>query len=248
MKLKGKTAVVTGASKGIGAAIAKKLAAEGASVVVNYATSAAGAEEVVNSIKSTGGKAVAVQGNMRLKADIDKVFATAQKEFGGVDVVVNNAGVYEFLPLEAVTEEHIDQQYSLNVRGLILATQAAVKAMGDKGGSIVNISSTVVQTPPPGSSVYSSTKGAVDIFTRALAGELGPKKIRINSLSPGLTATEGLHAMPGIADFQGFAVSRTPLGRMGQPDDIADAVAFLASDDARWVTGQILGASGGLML
>jgi len=245
-KLAGKVAVVTGASKGIGAAIAKHLASEGASVVVNYASSKSGADKVVAEITSAGGKAVAVQGDVSKKADITRLFAETKKAFDALDVLVNNAGVYEFGPLENVTEEHFHKQFNLNVLGLLLTTQEAVKHFTPAGGSIVNISSVVGRYPLPGASVYSATKAAVDAFTKSLAKELGPKKIRVNSLNPGMIETEGLHSA-GFAegDFRKHIESQTPLGRIGQPDDTAKVAVFLASEDSGWVTGETLLVSGG---
>jgi 3-oxoacyl-[acyl-carrier protein] reductase len=245
-KLAGKVAVVTGASKGIGAAIAKHLAAEGAAVVVNYASSKTGADQVVAAINGAGGKALAVQADVSKKADITRLFAETQKAFGALDVLVNNAGVYEFGPLENVTEEHFHKQFNLNVLGLLLTTQEAVKHFAPAGGSIVNISSVVGRHPLPGASVYSATKAAVDAFTKSLAKELGPKKIRVNSLSPGMIETEGLRAA-GFAegDFRKHIEAQTPLGRIGQPDDTAKVAVFLASDDSGWVTGETLLVSGG---
>jgi 3-oxoacyl-[acyl-carrier protein] reductase len=245
-KLAGKVAVVTGASKGIGAAIARHLAAEGAAVVVNYASSKTGADKVVTEITGAGGKAVAVQGDVSKKADITRLFAEAKKVFGQLDILVNNAGVYEFGPLENVTEEHFHKQFNLNVLGLLLTTQEAVKHFTPVGGSVVNISSVVGRYPLPGASVYSATKAAVDAITKSLAKELGPKKIRVNSLNPGMIETEGLHAA-GFAegDFRKHIEAQTPLGRIGQPDDIAKVAVFLASDDSGWVTGETLLVSGG---
>jgi 3-oxoacyl-[acyl-carrier protein] reductase len=245
-KLAGKVAVVTGASKGIGAAIATHLAAEGAAVVVNYASSKTGADKVVTEITGAGGKAVAVQGDVSKKADITRLFAEAKKVFGQLDILVNNAGVYEFGPLENVTEEHFHKQFNLNVLGLLLTTQEAVKHFTPVGGSVVNISSVVGRYPLPGASVYSATKAAVDAITKSLAKELGPKKIRVNSLNPGMIETEGLHAA-GFAegDFRKHIEAQTPLGRIGQPDDIAKVAVFLASDDSGWVTGETLLVSGG---
>jgi 3-oxoacyl-[acyl-carrier protein] reductase len=245
-KLAGKVAVVTGASKGIGAAIAKHLAAEGAAVVVNYASSKAGADKVVAEITGAGGKAVAVQGDVSKKADITRLFAETKKAFSALDVLVNNAGVYEFGPLENVTEEHFHKQFNLNVLGLLLTTQEAVKHFKPAGGSIVNISSVVGRYPLPGASVYSATKAAVDAVTKSLAKELGPKKIRVNSLNPGMIETEGLHSA-GFAegDFRKHIETQTPLGRIGQPDDTAKVAVFLASDDSGWVTGETLLVSGG---
>lgn len=244
-KLTGKVAVVTGASKGIGAAIAKALAAQGASVVVNYASSKAGADSVVEAITAAGGKAVAVAGDVSKAADAQGIIDTAVETYGRLDILVNNSGVYEFAAIEEITEEHFHKHFNVNVLGLLLTTQAAVKHLGE-GASIVNISSVVSRITPPGSAVYTATKGAVDGITGVLARELGPRKIRVNSVNPGMVATEGTHA-GGIlgSDFETWAVSTTPLGRIGQPDDIADVVAFLASDDARWLTGESLIASGG---
>lgn len=245
-KLAGKVAVVTGASKGIGASIAKHLAAEGASVVVNYATSKAGADNVVTDIAKAGGKAVAVQGDVSKKADIDRLLAETKKRFGRLDVLVNNAGIYEFSPLETVTEEHFHKQFNLNVLGLLLTTQEAVKHFGDSGGSVVNISSVVGVSPLPGGAVYSATKAAVDAVTKSLAKELGPKKIRVNSINPGMIETEGVHSAGFIGtDLQKQVVAQTPLGRIGQPDDIGKIAAFLASEDSGWLTGETLVAGGG---
>jgi 3-oxoacyl-[acyl-carrier protein] reductase len=245
-KLASKVAVVTGASKGIGAAIAKHLAAEGAAVAVNYASSKTGADKVVAEITSAGGKAVAIQGDVSKKADITRLFAETKKAFGRLDILVNNAGVYEFGPLENVTEEHFHKQFNLNVLGLLLTTQEAVKHFPAAGGSVVNISSVVGRHPLPGASVYSATKAAVDALTKSLAKELGPKKIRVNSLNPGMIETEGVHSAGFIgSDFQKQVVAQTPLGRIGQPDDVAKVAVFLASDDSGWVTGETLLVSGG---
>ena len=246
-KLPNKVAIVTGASKGIGASIAKHLAAEGASVVVNYSSSKEGADRVVADITKAGGKAVAVQGDVSNKADIDRLFAESKKAFGPLDILVNNAGIYEFVPLEAVTEDLFHKQFNLNVLGLILTSQAAAKQFGPKGGSIINISSVVSTLAPPNASVYVATKGAVDAFTRSLANELGPKKIRVNSINPGMVLTEGVHSA-GIAgsDFQKDVESKTPLGRVGQPEDIAPAAVFFASDDSAWLTGETLVIAGGM--
>jgi 3-oxoacyl-[acyl-carrier protein] reductase len=244
-KLPGKVAIVTGASKGIGASIAKHLAAEGASVVVNYASSKAGAERVVADITSNGGKAVAVQGDMAKKADIERLFAETRKAFGPLDILVNNAGVYEFLPLENVTEEHFHRQFNLNVLGLLLATQEAAKQFDSKGGSVINISSVASTATPPTGSVYSATKAAVDAVTKTLAKELGPRKIRVNAINPGMVETEGLQAS-GIADgFRPEVEAQTPLGRIGQPQDIATAAVFLASSDSAWITGETFVIAGG---
>ncbi|KAA1012063.1 glucose 1-dehydrogenase [Paraburkholderia panacisoli] len=244
-KLTGKVAVVTGGSKGIGAAIAKALAAQGASVVVNYASSKAGADSVVDAITRAGGKAVAVAGDVAKAADAQGIIDTAVETYGRLDILVNNSGVYEFAPIEEITEEHFHKHFNVNVLGLLLTTQAAVKHLGE-GGSIVNVSSVVSRITPPGSSVYTATKSAVDGITGVLAKELGPRKIRVNSVNPGMVATEGTHSAGIIgSDFETWAVSTTPLGRVGQPDDIADVVVFLASDDSRWMTGESLIASGG---
>jgi 3-oxoacyl-[acyl-carrier protein] reductase len=246
-KLAGKVAVVTGASKGIGAAIATHLAAAGASVVVNYASSKAGADKVVAEITKQGGKAIAVQADVSQQADIKRLFAEAKKAYDKVDILVNNAGIYEFAPLEAITPEHYHKQFNLNVLGLILATQEAAKHFGAAGGSIVNISSVVATLAPANAAVYSATKAAVDAVTRSLAKELGPRKIRVNSINPGMVETEGWHAA-GIADseMRTQTEAQTPLGRIGQPQDIAPAVVFLASDDSAWTTGETLFISGGL--
>ena len=245
-KLTGKVAVVTGASKGIGASIAEHLAAEGASVVVNYASSKTGADGVVAKIVAKGGKAIAVQGDVSKPADIAKLFAETKAAYGTLDVLVNNAGIYEFGPLDAVTPEHFHKQFDLNVLGLLLTTQEAVKLIGLEGGSVINISSLVGPMPSSLGSVYSATKAAVDAITVSLAGELGPKKIRVNSLNPGLIETEGLHSAGFIgSDFHKHVEATTPLGRIGQPEDIAKVAVFLASDDSGWVTGQTLITAGG---
>jgi 3-oxoacyl-[acyl-carrier protein] reductase len=244
--LTGKVAVVTGASKGIGAEIAKRLAAQGASVVVNYASSKAGADAVVAAITTAGGKAVAVKADVAKQVDITILFAETKKAFGKVDILVNNAGIYEFAPLENVTADHFHKQFNLNVLGLLLTTQEAVKHFGPDGGNVVNISSVVATAAPPYASVYSATKAAVDAITRSLAKELGPKKIRVNSVNPGMVETEGAHAQ-GIpdSDFRKQVESQTPLGRIGQVDDIAPAVAFLASDESKWITGETWHVAGG---
>ena len=245
-KLSGQVAVVTGASKGIGAAIARHLAADGAAVVVNYSSSKAGADRVVAEITGDGGKAVAVQADLAKEADIRRLFAETKRAFGRIDVLVNNAGIYEFAPLENVTPEHFHKQFDLNVLGLLLASQEAVKHFGPDGGRIVNVSSVAATAALPAAAVYSATKAAVDAVTRSLAAELGPKKIRVNSVNPGMVETEGVHAA-GIAgsDFQRQAEAQTPLGRIGQPRDIAPAVVFLASADSGWITGQTLHVAGG---
>jgi 3-oxoacyl-[acyl-carrier protein] reductase len=246
--LQGKVALVTGASKGIGAAIALELAARGAAVAVNYSSSKAGADKVVAEIKQAGGKAIAVQANVADPDSIGPLVETVAKELGPIGILVNNAGVYEFGALEAITPEHFHKQFNLNVLGLLLTTQAAVKHFDPKGGSVINIGS-VAASGVPTASVYSATKGAVDTITVALAGELGPKKIRVNSLNPGMVETEGVHAAGFIgSDFQKKTEAETPLGRIGQPKDIADIAAFLASDESYWVTGQFIKASGGARL
>ena len=246
-RLKNKVAIVTGASKGIGAGIAKSLAAEGAAVVVNYASSRAGADRVVAEIVKKGGKAVAVQGDVSKTADVQRLFAETQKAFGALDVLVNNAGVYEFAALGEITEEHFHRQFNTNVLGLILATQEAVKRFGAEGGSIINIGSTASSLTPPTSTVYTATKSAVDAVTHVLAKELGPKKIRVNSINPGMVETEGTHAVGVIgSDFQKQFEAQTPLGRIAQPSDIAPIAVFLASADSGWLTGETLLASGGL--
>ncbi len=245
-KLAGKVAVVTGASKGIGAAIAKALAVEGAAVVANYASSKTGADKVVSEITSAGGKAVAVQGDVARKADIERLFAETNKAFGRLDILVNNAGIYEFSPLENVTEEHFHKHFNLNVLGLILASQAAVRLFDAAGGNIVNISSIVSTLATPNAAVYSGTKAAVDAITRSLAAELGPRKIRVNAIRPGMVETEGTHSA-GIAEseMRKQVEAQTPLGRIGQPRDIAGAVVFLASSDSSWITGETFVISGG---
>jgi 3-oxoacyl-[acyl-carrier protein] reductase len=244
--LNGKVAVVTGASKGIGASIAEHLAAAGASVVVNYASSKAGADAVVHRITGGGGNAIAVQADVSKPADILKLFAETKSKYGKLDILVNNAGIYEFAPLEAITPEHFHKQFDLNVLGLLLTTQEAVRLMGPDGGSIVNVSSIVGPMPVPMASVYSATKAAVDAITVSLAGELGPKKIRVNSINPGMVETEGFHTA-GLAesDLRKHTEATTPLGRIAQPQDIAKAAVFFASDDAGWVTGQTLVLAGG---
>jgi 3-oxoacyl-[acyl-carrier protein] reductase len=244
MKLSGKVAVVTGASKGIGAAIAKRLGAEGASVVVNYATSREGADKVVDAITSGGGKAVAVQADVAKQAEVTRLFTEAHAAYGGVDILVNNAGLYRGAPVGEITEENFHVQFNLNVLGLIFATQEALKYMGE-GGSIINISSVLSTLSTPGTPVYNATKSAVDGLTRTFAKELASKKIRVNSVNPGMIETEGIHAA-GIINYADAVVAMTPLGRLGQPDDIAPVVAFLASGDSGWITGECIYASGGL--
>ncbi|MFX1738906.1 glucose 1-dehydrogenase [Paraburkholderia sp. A1RI_3L] len=245
-KLTGKVAVVTGASKGIGAGIAKALAAEGASVVVNYASSKAGADAVVDAIITAGGKAVAVAGDVSKAADAERIVNTAVETYGRLDVLVNNSGVYSFAPLEEIDEAHFHRQFDINVLGLLLTTKAASKHLGE-GASIVNVSSVVTRITPAYTTVYSATKGAVDAATSSLAKELGPRKIRVNAVNPGLIETEGTHAASVIgSDMESSVLAQTPLGRIGQPDDIARVVVFLASDDSRWITGEHLNASGGV--
>src|SRR5216117_2159527 len=245
-KLNGKVAVVTGASKGIGAAIAKQLATEGAKVVVNYSSSKKDADKVVDEIAQDGGKAIAVQANLSKQADIERLFADTKKAFGRLDVLVNNAGIYEFSPLENVTEEHFHKSFNLNVLGLILASQAAVRLFDAAGGNIVNISSIASTLAMPNAAVYSGTKAAVDAITRSLAAELGPRKIRVNAVRPGMVETEGTHSA-GIAesDMRRQVEAQTPLGRIGQPQDIASTVVFLASSDSSWITGETFVISGG---
>ncbi|EJL27609.1 dehydrogenase of unknown specificity, short-chain alcohol dehydrogenase [Caulobacter sp. AP07] len=246
-KLSGKTAVVTGASKGIGAAIAKALAAEGAAVVVNYASSREGADKVVAEIVAAGGKALAVQGDVSKGADVTRLFAETKAAFGPVDVLVNNAGVYQFAPLDGVTEDEFHRQFNTNVLGLLLATQEAARHFNPEGGSIINISSGAVSMNLPETATYTATKASVDAITRVLSKELGPRKIRVNAISPGAVETEGVHAMGIIgSDFEKHLTSQTPLGRMGQPDDIAPVAVFLASADSGWLTGEVILASGGL--
>lgn len=245
-ELKGKVAIVTGASKGIGAAIAKNLAAAGASVVANYATSRDGADRVVADIKKTGGKAVSVQGDMSKAADVQRLFDETKKAFGRVDVLVNNAGVYQFAPIEQVTEDEFHRQFNTNVLGPLLATREAVKHFGPEGGSVVNVSSVASVTAMPASSIYSATKSAIDAVTRVLAGELGPRNIRVNAIAPGMVLTEGVESA-GLkgSDMEKTVIAQTPLGRAGEPDDIARVAVFLASDASRWLTGERITASGG---
>ena len=239
--------MVTGASKGIGARIARDLAAEGASVVVNYASSKRAADQIVDEISKEGGKAIAVQGDVSQKQDIERLFVETKRAFGRLDILVNNAGVYEFRPLENVTEDYFHWIFNLNVLGLILATQEAVKHFGSSGGSVINISSVASTTTPPTSSVYSASKAAVDAVTKVLAKELGPRNIRVNAINAGMVETEGLHA-GGIveSDFRRQVEAQTPLGRIGQPQDVSPAVVFLASSDAGWITGEALFVSGGI--
>jgi 3-oxoacyl-[acyl-carrier protein] reductase len=247
-RLKNKVALVTGASKGIGAAIAKQLADEGAAVVVNYSSSKQGADQVVAEIVRKGGKAVAVQANVAKAADVTRLFAETKQAFDRLDILVNNAGIYEFAPLEALTEDHFHKMFDINVLGLLLASKEALKYFGSGGGSIINISSVVSWVTPENTSVYSATKAAVDAVTGALARELGPRKIRVNAVSPGMVETEGVRSAGFIqSDFRAQQEARTPLGRIGKPEDVAPAVAFLASAEASWITGQALLIDGGLI-
>jgi 3-oxoacyl-[acyl-carrier protein] reductase len=245
-KLTGKVAIVTGASKGIGAAIAKTLAAHGAAVVVNYASSKSGADAVVEAVHGAGGRAVAVKGDVSKAAEAKGLVDAAIAAFGRLDILVNNSGVYEFGPLEAITEAQFHKMFDINVLGLLLVTQAAAAHLGE-GGSIINLGSGVTAITPPQTAVYTASKGAVDAITGVLANELGPRKIRVNTVSPSLTETEGTHTAGMIAsEFEASIIAQTPLGRLGQPQDIADVVAFVASDDARWLTGERILAGGGL--
>ena len=246
-KLNGKVAVVTGASKGIGAGIAKEFAEAGASVAVNYASDKQGADRVVDEITKRGGKAIAIQGNVAKKADVEKLFAEAEKAFGKIDIVVNNAGVYEFMPLEEVTEQQFHRMFDTNVLGILLVTQEGLKHFNANGGSIINISSLASSLTPPTAVVYNATKGAVDAITRTLAKELGPRKIRVNAINPGMVITEGV-VTGGFheSDMRTMFESMTPLGRVGQTDDIAPASVFFASDDSKWITGETLLIAGGL--
>jgi 3-oxoacyl-[acyl-carrier protein] reductase len=245
-KLAGKVAVVTGASKGIGAAIAKSLAAEGASVVVNYASSKSGARSVVDSINEAGGKAVAVAGDVSKSEEAQGIIDAAIKNYGRLDILVNNSGVYEFSPIESVTEEKFHRMFNINVLGLLLTTQAALKHISE-GGSIINIGSVVSRITPPTSSIYTGTKGAVDAITGVLARELGPKKIRVNAINPGLVETEGTHAGGLInTEWETSTIAQTPLGRLGQPEDVAKVAVFLASVDSAWLTGEQILTGGGL--
>jgi 3-oxoacyl-[acyl-carrier protein] reductase len=246
-KLTGKSAIVTGASKGIGAGIAKALAAAGAAVIVNYAGDKAGAERVAAEIAGAGGKARAVQGDVSKAADIARLFSEAKKTFGPLDILVNNAGVFKFEPLEAVREAEYRREFDINVLGTLLATQEALNHFGPKGGSVINLSSVVGRHPVPGAVVYTATKGAVDTITRGLAKELAARNIRVNAIAPGATETEGAHSLGMVgSDMEKQIVANTPLGRLGQPKDIAQAAVFLAGEDAGWITGEILTVSGGL--
>lgn len=245
-KLEGKVAVVTGASKGIGAGIARALAREGAAVVVNYASSQAGADAVVAAIVAAGGRAVAVRADVTKAAEAQGLIEAAVAQFGRLDVLVNNSGIYEFAAIEALTEDHYRRQFDVNVLGLLLTTQAAARHLGE-GGSIVNISSAITHVHTPAAAVYAGTKGAVNAISGVLANELAPRKIRVNVVSPGFVVTEGTHTAGVVgSDMEAGLVAQTPLGRAGQPDDIAGVVAFLASDDARWLTGEVITASGGI--
>ena len=245
-KLDGKIALVTGASKGIGAGVALSLAKEGAAVAVNYASDRKGADRVVEKIKAVGGKAIAVQGSVTSSEEIDRFFNEAEKHLGNVDVLVNNAGVFAYLPLHAVNEKEFHRQFDTNVLGLLLASKRAAKQFGGKGGCIINIGSVASTLTPPESSIYAATKGAVDSITRALAKELGPRNIRMNSINPGVTDTEGARAMDAYDQIANAMKAMTPLGRTGMPEDIGLIAAFLASDEARWLTGEIIFGSGGL--
>ena len=246
-KLDGKVAVVTGASKGIGAGIAKQFAAEGASVIVNYASAKADADKVVDEITKRGGKAMAIQGNVAKKAEVERLFAEAEKAFGKIDILVNNAGVYEFVPLEEVTEKQFHRMFDTNVLGMLLATQETLKHFNADGGSIINIGSLASSLTPPTAVVYNATKGAVDAITRTLAKEFGPRKIRVNAIRPGMVITDGV-VSGGFheSEFRTMLESQTPLGRVGQTDDIAPAAVFFASDDSKWITGETLLIAGGL--
>lgn len=245
-KLEGKVAVVTGASKGIGAEIARRFARDGAAVVVNYLSSKAGADKVVAEITAAGGKAVAVGGNVSEAADAQAIIEAAISNYGKLDILVNNSGIYEFGSIEEITPEHFHKQFNINVLGLLLTTQAAVKYLPE-GGSIINIGSVVSRLTPPGAAVYTATKGAVDAITGSLSKELGPRKIRVNALNPGLVATEGTQTAGVIgSEMESGYVAQTPLGRTGQPDDIASVAAFLASQDSYWLTGEQLLVGGGL--
>jgi 3-oxoacyl-[acyl-carrier protein] reductase len=244
--LQGKVAVVTGASKGIGAEIARALAAAGASVVVNYASSREGADQVVADIAAKSGKAIAVQGNVALTADVERLFAETQKAFGQLDILINNAGIFSFAPIEEFTQDEFHRQFNTNVLGVIQTTKEALKYFNPAGGSIINIGSTIVRSNPPGSVIYTATKGAVDSVTHVLAKELAPRRIRVNGLNPGGVVTEGTVSLGAIGgEFEKRIVANTPLGRIGQPNDIAPVAVFLASDDSGWITGETLLVSGG---
>jgi 3-oxoacyl-[acyl-carrier protein] reductase len=245
-ELTGRVAIVTGASKGIGAAIAAHLAAAGASVAVNYASSREGADRVVAEITAKGGKAIAIQGDVAKAQDVKRIFEKTKASFGALDILVNNAGVFLFQPLEAVTEAEFHREFDTNVLGTILMTREAAKYFGPRGGNVINLTSIVSENAIPNSVVYSATKAAIDSVTRVLAAELGPKKIRVNAIAPGLTATEGVAALEGGKEFEKVAVTQTPLGRVGRPEDIARVAVFLASDQSGWLTGERVVASGGL--
>jgi 3-oxoacyl-[acyl-carrier protein] reductase len=246
-KLQNKVAIVTGASKGIGAGIAKALASEGAAVVVNYSSSQEGADRVVSEIKQQGGKAVAVQADVSKQTDITRLFEETIRTFGHLDILVNNAGIYQFAPLEDVTEDHFHKQFNLNVLGLLLASKEAAKYFGADGGNIINISSGASKITPPNASVYSATKAAVDAITGSLAKELGPRKIRVNSINPGMIETEGVHAAGFIeSDFRKGLEAQSPLGRIGQTDDVSPTAVYLASEDSKYMTGETLMVTGGI--
>ncbi|WP_375466410.1 SDR family NAD(P)-dependent oxidoreductase [uncultured Methylobacterium sp.] len=245
-KLTGKVAVVTGASKGIGAEIARALAEAGAKVAVNYDSSREGADTVVAAIKGGGGQAVAIQASVATESDVERLFAEATQALGPVDILVNNAGVYRFTPLDEVSPEEFHRQFDINVLGLLLVTREAAKRFGPNGGSVINVSSAVTRLNPPGSAIYTATKASVDAITRVLAKELGPRKVRVNAVNPGIVETEGTQTAGFIGSaFEAEIVRATPLGRTGQPNDIAPVAVFLASDDAKWVTGETLVVSGG---
>ena len=245
-KLAGKVAIVTGASKGIGAGIAKAMAEAGAAVVINYASSREGADRVVGDIVGKGGKAIAIHGDVSKAADVKRLFAEARDAFGSVDILVNNAGVYQFAPLEEITEDEFHRQFNIHGLGIFLTTQEAVKYFGPDGGNVINLASTATTLDLPTTSLYTATKAAVDSTTRVLAKELGPRNIRVNTISPGGVETEGLHTLGVIGtDFEKQMVAQTPLGRLGQPEDIAPIAVFLASKESGWLTGETLFASGG---
>jgi len=246
-KLNGKVAVVTGASKGIGAGIAKEFAAQGAAVIVNYASAKHDADRVVDEISKRGGKAIAIQGSVSNKSEVERLFAEAEKAFGRIDLLVNNAGVYEFMPLEEISEKQFHRMFDTNVLGILLVTQEALKHFNPEGGSIINVGSLASSLTPPTGVIYNATKGAVDAITRTLAKELGPRKIRVNSINPGMVVTEGVVAGGySEGDMRNMFESLTPLGRVGATDDIAPAAVFFASDDSKWITGETLLIAGGL--
>lgn len=245
-KLQGKVAVVTGASKGIGAAIAKAYAAEGAAVVVNYASDKAGADRVASEIKASGGKALALQGDVAKAGDVERLFAVTKESFGGVDIVVNNAGVYQFVPIEEVNDAEFHRQFNINVLGALLVAQQGAKHIGPQGGAIVNVGSIISENPLPGASIYAATKGALDTMSLALARELAPRNIRVNTIAPGGVETEGTRSAGIVGtEFEQAMIARTPFGRLGQPEDIAKVAVFLASDDSAWLTGERISAGGG---